>query len=322
MTTTNDPLEAPAITGPSRLRYAQGTLLDTEDFNDEQRYHRGRLARGLEYLFGPGTVAGLDILWRPHASDDSLSEVVVTPGLAIDPLGRLLDVPKARCIRLQRWFESQRSQDLRDGWIDEFGQAVLIADIFVRYRAIERGKTQRFAEGNGDALNAVGPARLEDGFELALVVREEAGARRAALPTPPPNLVIPEPDADAILLSLPQGQLPPIHDRILGLWRDEASLWENGQPPRLREHLQPRLQLIDGDQTLLGRDTSALMLARLAIPVNPPLAADAAPTRIAGAAPMFDETASVAAYRRGKFTRRFVYAFGHLTQPAARGDGP
>lgn len=318
MTTPRDPLEAPAITGPTRLNYLQGTLLDSADFEHEQRYHRGRLARGLEYLFGPGTVAGLDLRWR--ASDE---EIQVTPGLAIDPLGRLIEVPRSQCIRIRRWFRSQRAEDLQRSWIDEFGQAVVIADLFIRARVVEQGRTPRFAEGAFDALDATGPARLQDGFELGLVLREEAGARRLGLSDPssdPEDVVtIPVPDGDEIRLALPPGELPPLQELILGLWRDDESAWENGRPPRLTEHLQPRVQVIDGDQTLIGRDPTALMLGRLAIPVD---AVEGSVPVDRGEMPLFDQASPIDEYRRGKFVRRFVYAHGHLTQPAARGDTP
>jgi hypothetical protein len=124
MTTRPDPLAAPSLEGPERLNYVQGTLLDADDFSDEQLYHRGRLARGLEYLFGPGTVAGLDIVW-----EGTTQEIAVTPGLALDPLGRLIEVPRRQCIRIREWFAAQRKEDLARGWIDEFGVAVLIADL-------------------------------------------------------------------------------------------------------------------------------------------------------------------------------------------------
>ncbi len=41
-----------------RLCYALGVLLDASDFDAEQAYHRGRLARALVYLNGMGTAAG------------------------------------------------------------------------------------------------------------------------------------------------------------------------------------------------------------------------------------------------------------------------
>jgi len=317
MTTRTDPLVAPSRQGPDRLNFEAGMLLDASSFSAEQTYHRARLARGLQYLFGPGTVAGLDIAWR-----EASQEIVVTPGLALDPLGRLIEIPQHRCIRIREWFAAQRPEDLQSAWIDEFGPAVLIADIFVRFRVTAQGKTPAFADGPFDATNAVADARLRDDFELGLVVREEAGARRAAIAAGSPNPPqIPVPDDLEILLGIPPGDVAAVQARILELWRDQASDWSRGSPPRLREHLAPRVQFFADDQTQIGRDSTALMLARLAIPVQPPAAADAPPLDL-GQPPMFDESAPTAQYRSGKFTRRFVYALGHLTQPAVRGDGP
>lgn len=308
MTTRNDPIEEPSLSGPQRLHYVQGTLLDTDDFTDEQSYHRGRLARALQYLFGAGTVAGLRLEWRPEGE-----EVVVRPGLALDPLGRLIEIPNAACLRLREWFQAQRPEDLRNGWIDEDGPALLIADVFVRFRVREQGKTPAFAHGAFDATNAVVPSRLRDDYELGLVIREEAGARREALaagdPEPPE---IPRPDLDEILLAIPPlpGGLPETRERILDLWRDSPEHWADGRPPRLREHLRPRVALVGDDPTALGRDPSSLLLGRLAIPVDPPTTSDGVPIDREEAPSIDNEL------------RRFVYALGHLTQPASEGTGP
>jgi len=316
MATRTDPIAVPSQHGADRLNYVQGTLLDSSDFSAEQSYHRGRLARALAYLFGPGTVAGLDLQWSPERG-----EIEITPGLAIDPLGRLIEIPAKRCIAIREWFAAQRKADLRNAWIAEFTAptvpAVLIADVFIRFRTIEQGKTPKFADGPFDALNALAPARLRDDFQIQLVLREEAGRRREALasPTPPSPLpVIPTPDADEILLSLDPDDLTAIHQRIFDLWRDEVADWRDGVPPRLREHLAPRTQLSEEDPTELGRDPSSLMLARVAVPVD---AAEGADPTLREQAPLFDATSVIPEYRTGKFIRRFVYALGHLTQPAA-----
>lgn len=306
MIAQSDALETPALEGPDRLAYQQGTLLDSGAFSAEQAYHRGRLARSLQYLFGPGTIAGLSVTW--HAPSE---EIVVQPGLAVDPLGRLIEIPKAKCLHLRDWFRKQRAEDLRDSWIDEAGDPRLIADVFVRFRVTDAGTTQAFAQGAFDATNGVVSARLRDDFEIGLALREEAGARRLALDagtTPVP--VIPVPDLDETLLSLPPGDLGAIHTRILDLWRDAASDWLDGRPPRLREHLQPRISYTPDDFTQIGRDPTALLLCRARIPV---LASDAQPlpTEPADITPELDND-----------LRRFVYALGHLTQPAVRGVGP
>ena len=63
MGTAKDQLQkqgAPA----DRVYYATGTLLDARDFLDEQTYHRGRLARAMQYLHGSGTVSGLRVEYK------------------------------------------------------------------------------------------------------------------------------------------------------------------------------------------------------------------------------------------------------------------
>src|SRR5262245_1972829 len=48
-----------------RPAYATGMLLDAQDFQDEQTYHRARLARALSALAGSGTLAGLEVQYVP-----------------------------------------------------------------------------------------------------------------------------------------------------------------------------------------------------------------------------------------------------------------
>src|SRR5262245_37226124 len=109
MSTRNDPLAAAAETARAgvldRVFYATGILLAADDFDAEQTYHRGRLARALAYLHGSGTVAGLRVgvlpALAPGADPAFLQgreeELRVQPGLAIDRLGRLIEIPRAAC---------------------------------------------------------------------------------------------------------------------------------------------------------------------------------------------------------------------------------
>lgn len=312
MSTRSDPLGARSVSGPNRLYYAQGVLLDAQDFSDEQSYHRGRLARALQYLFGTGTVAGLRVSF-----EEETEEVVIEPGLALDPLGRLIEVPRRCCLRLREWYAAQRDQDLQGGWIDESGTPLLIADVFVRFVVCENGKTPAFAAGPFDALDAVQPSRLRDAFEFALVIRGEAGVRRQALldgdPTPP---VIPVPDARELLLGLPAdpaARLTAIEDLIFDAYREGTVDWQNDRPPRLIEHLVPRLLVpaagvVSGvDPTEVGRDPTSVLLARLSIEVDP---VPAVPVLV-GITP--------AASNPDNRIRRFIYESGYSTRPANRG---
>lgn len=214
---------------PDRLHFATGALLDREDFLAEQLYHRGRLARALLALHGSGTVSGLRVSISDSGGDEMVS---VSAGLAIDRLGRLVEVPRSACIRLGRWMEHWASTDLSalrrarvlPGAADDpvstqapgaddpqmpraaspetfgasaaadapaegegetpkqeppaaegepewkaWGQGYLVADVYLAFAACERGKTPAFATGPFDALDAVAPSRVRDGYELSLV---------------------------------------------------------------------------------------------------------------------------------------------------------
>src|SRR2546427_3788900 len=65
---------------PDRVFYAFGRMLSVQDFDDEQTYHRGRLARAMAYLEGSGTVAGLKVLYQGPVGPDE--EIEVTAGMA------------------------------------------------------------------------------------------------------------------------------------------------------------------------------------------------------------------------------------------------
>ena len=54
---TTDSLNPPPA--PKRVYYSTGRMLGVEDFQADQDYHRGRLARVLSQLYGTGTVSGL-----------------------------------------------------------------------------------------------------------------------------------------------------------------------------------------------------------------------------------------------------------------------
>lgn len=166
-----------------RLHYATGELLGADDFRAEQSYHRRQLARALLFLHGSGTIAGLRVVarHRPAAkAEDDEVHLEVRPGLALDRAGRLIEVPRAACLRLRRWFEhiaaQPASSTLADG-IDlraALHGGAVVADVFLEFHACNRAYTPAFATGPFDALDASQPSRVRDAYELSLVLRPEA----------------------------------------------------------------------------------------------------------------------------------------------------
>ena len=263
MSTRDDPLtKHPAP--PDRVFYATGVLLDAEDFGAEQTYHRGRLARALAGVHGSGTVAGLEIVWTP-ASDSAEERLEVTAGMAIDRLGRIIEVPRDACIRLDRWFEAQDDSALTKGFKENVTRGVedgipttgVVVDVFMRFVACERGKTPAFQSGPFDALDAVQPSRLRDGYEVTLVIREEDDPQL-------PDTSWPDLGADGD----PATRRRAFQDALLS-WQVDTNSWTKAGPAPLREHAA-------------GQDTTALFLGRLVLPATRSARASR-PTRSPGA---------------------------------------
>ncbi|MGH7943384.1 MAG: hypothetical protein ACREF9_00015 [Opitutaceae bacterium] len=180
-----------------RLHYATGELLGADDFRDEQTYHRRQLSRALLYLHGSGVIAGLRVVANHQAGRNGAPDEVeleVKPGLALDRVGRLIEVPREACLRLRRWFDFGASRDPRDedsddeildrddlrlAWRADAGidrGGAVVADVFLAFHPCDRGYTPAFASGPFDALDASQPSRVRDAHELTLAPRTEPDA--------------------------------------------------------------------------------------------------------------------------------------------------
>lgn len=243
-----DPIAArPA---PERVNYATGVMLQADDFEAEQTYHRGRLAQLARYLLGSGTLAGLRVV-APEPGDNLL-ELKVEPGIAVDRFGRLIEISAAQCIKLTSWFEAQDGRFLRASTHDAprtpLPQAV-VADVFLSTKPCGRGKTPSFASGPFDALDALVPARIGETGQLELVMRMEGnpdpdGGPGVAGDIPTPQNFWPGPGATA----------EEMRDAVLGSWDIGFSTNAGETLDALQEHVS-------------GRDPSAVLLARIMIPV-------------------------------------------------------
>jgi hypothetical protein len=170
MPTNADPLSQ--TQAPLRVFYATGRMLGVEDFQAEQTYHRGRLARVLVQALGSGTVSGLKVQSN-NAADPLQVELQVTAGLAIDRAGRIIESPTLVCIRMQAFLDRQSDTDLSDAF--KSGAGNLVADVFATFKACDRGKTPSFATTDDyDATDAFVANRVLDSLGVQLVLRKEA----------------------------------------------------------------------------------------------------------------------------------------------------
>lgn len=165
-----------------RVSYRNGILLDASDFQQEQRYHRSRLGAALARIHGFGTIAGLRVRREAGGpiSDATTGDrnpeekLIVERGIALDRLGRLVEIETEQSLRLHRWFRYQVSQPAAalKPFVDGSGQRYLVGDLFLHYNEHDQGLRPGFPEPAADSTDAVVPARTNDSYHLRLVVRD------------------------------------------------------------------------------------------------------------------------------------------------------
>src|SRR5256884_960904 len=173
-----------------RLFYATGVLLHAQNPDaDQLDNHRG-LARALAYLHGSGTLAGLEVRWE-RATGGRGERLVVKPGVALDRLGRIIEVPRDAPLPLDRWFDEQSDAHLIGGFKPSV-QGV-VADVFVRLVPVDPGPTPGSA------------------YEVKLYLRQE--------PDPPP---LPPPTWPVFMRT--DGARKDLQDAIFAAW----AAWHEG----------------------------------------------------------------------------------------------
>ncbi|MBE0623295.1 MAG: hypothetical protein IH606_00660 [Burkholderiales bacterium] len=269
-----DPLYAQPLS--ERPLYATGMLLDAQDFADEQTYHRAQLARAMAFLAGGGTLAGLRVTHQAATAGPNAvtEEIRVEPGLAVDRLGRLIELPRPACLRLPRWYDAQNAIDggdalRRSAYADlhRFLSAraiaaatlpdaaavpdrAVVADVFLRFVACPRGLTPSFAAGPFDALNAVSTSRVRDAYELLLIQREGLDDAYDGLPAAPGAAVIGDATAEIAV------RRDAAQDAVLAAYAVSGRSGNQGRLAPLPEHPA-------------GIDPTAIFIARALIPVAP-----------------------------------------------------
>jgi hypothetical protein len=93
------------------LRASFGMSLGEGDFRVLVGYPRGKLMLHQAWLHGSGVVWGLvpEVRKRPTPEGGEVSDIWVTPGLAVDGLGRELHIEADQCVPLTDWLD--RHQD-------------------------------------------------------------------------------------------------------------------------------------------------------------------------------------------------------------------
>ena len=100
-------IPAPSTLDPKkRVRYFTGQVLGEDEFRQDQLYLMTRDEQHQRGLHGYGRVSGLHVGQR--MTDAGTVEIVVSPGLAVNPRGETICVHQAQCADLDIWLETNR----------------------------------------------------------------------------------------------------------------------------------------------------------------------------------------------------------------------
>jgi hypothetical protein len=169
--------------------------------------------------------------------------------MAIDRLGRIIEVPRDACIRLDKWYAAQPASELVQGFHAAAGG--VIVDVFLRFISCERGLTPAFATGPFDGTDYASPSRVRDGYQLSLVIRKEGNP-------PLPQNIWPDLAAEPDLVKRHAALRQAIFDSFAAPQHQRDG---QGNLAPLAEHAA-------------GQDPSSVFLARFVVPAasgNPPL---------------------------------------------------
>lgn len=161
---------------PERLNLSDGALLTEKHFRTEQLYHRGQVSRLALHLHGAGTVAGLDVTFDPTTGPDV--EIKVAPGMALDRMGRIVELHHDSCLAVRSWL-AQQDADAQSrahilAGIRPAGGGLplhLVGDVYLEYHACARTPEPAFATPNADTIDGVVASRVLDTGRLRLIVR-------------------------------------------------------------------------------------------------------------------------------------------------------
>lgn len=150
-----------ALTKPDpfkRVKYTMGLVLGVDEFEQEQTFFLERDRLQNRMLHGYGTVCGLEL------SADG-TKVTVTPGLAVDPLGREIRVTPDQCADLSNWLAVQQNRDdvtkLHDGRPENLDLYVVLC-----YVECETDKVPVPGAPCRSQEESIAPSRITESFRL------------------------------------------------------------------------------------------------------------------------------------------------------------
>jgi hypothetical protein len=186
---------------PSAIVDSNGNV---QVLNQTAAFVAGSISPVWSTAIGSTTLDGKPAVAAWTCAGPALLEIEVTPGLAIDRVGRMIEVPRTVCIRIQPWLTNQSVSDLNSA----LHSGNILVDVFATFAACTRGVTPCFAtQDDYDATDAFTANRLLDSCAMQLVLRTDAAPRLPQDPWLPSGAVPSGPITPAIAQSLKQSIL-------------------------------------------------------------------------------------------------------------------
>ena len=186
----------------------------------------------------------------------------INAGLAIDRIGRLIELDVPYCLRAEEWFKTQlknnpdqlkssyESSDVGDG------NKAVVADLFIKFQVCESGMTPSFGIGNVEATDAFTHARLRDGVAFELILRTMPEADKPK-PTPPTD-GLPDLDSD-----------PPIPPMTFEEGLNEVRLFKENNAWRETElYNEVDVRINGGREHAAHQNGTELLIARIRFPAT------------------------------------------------------
>lgn len=189
------------FTVPSAIVDSNGNV---QVLNQTATFVAGSISPVWSTAIGSTTLDGNPAVAAWTCAGPALLEIEVTPGLAIDRVGRMIEIPRTVCIRIQPWLDNQSVSDLNAA----LHSGNILIDVFATFAACTRGITPCFAtQDDYDATDAFTANRLLDSCAMQLLLRTDASPRLPQDPWFPAGAVPSGPVTPAVTQSLKQSIL-------------------------------------------------------------------------------------------------------------------
>lgn len=146
-----------------RVKYSMGLVLGVEEFEQEQYYLMERDRIHQRALHGYGTAVGLKVEFK---KDDGVPNVLVSPGIAVNPRGDTICVPQSQCADLDGWLEenSGEMETQLDGAVS--GTAALY--VVLCYKECPTDNVPIPGAPCRSKEDILAPSRIADYFDLSI----------------------------------------------------------------------------------------------------------------------------------------------------------